>query len=238
MLILSIETSGLMGGVALVKDGGPVAEVSLVSRETHSRRLMVTIKWLMQSYGTDWSDLDLLGVSLGPGSFTGLRIGLATAKGLAFAMGIPVIGVPTLDALATQVVPCKEDLVCPMLNVRKSQVYTAIYQGRHSGKLKKIGPYQVVSPEEFVSSMPCNHRILLLGDGLLPYRDILVHGLGDRAVVLPGHMTHVRAASVGILAGATWQKDRKADDLKALRPIYARPFEIGKTGLQKQAGIL
>ncbi len=226
-----------MGGVALIKDGVPVAEVNLVSKETHSRRLMVLVKWLMQRYDIDWSDLDLLGIGLGPGSFTGLRIGLATAEGLAFAIGIPVIGVPTLDALATQVVPCKEDLVCPMLNVRKSQVYTATYQGRDPGKLKRTSPYQVISPEEFVTSMPCGHRILLLGDGLLPYRDIFVHGLGDRAVVLPSHMTHVRAASVGILAESIWQRDRKANDFKTLRPIYARPFEIRvKNGLQGQKG--
>ncbi len=215
-----------MGGVALIKDGGSVAEVNLISRETHSRRLMVTVKWLMQSYGVDWPDIDLLGVGLGPGSFTGLRIALATAKGLAFATGIPLIGVPSLDALAGQVVPCKGDFVCPMVNIRRSQVYTATYQAIDPGKLEKIGPDKVLSPKDFVASAPRDHRILLLGDGVLPYQDILMHGLGDRAVVLPRDMVYVKATSIGILTEAIWQRNKKDDGLKTLRPIYARPFEI------------
>jgi tRNA threonylcarbamoyladenosine biosynthesis protein TsaB len=215
-----------MGSVALVKDGVPVAEIDLISRETHSRRLMVNVKWLIKSYGVDWSDLDLLGIGMGPGSFTGLRIGLASAKGLAFATGIPLIGIPTIDALAGQVISCREDLICPMVNVRRSQVYTAFYQAIDPGKLERLSPYQVISPEDFVASAPRGHRILLFGDGVPLYRDILMHGLGNRAVVLPRYMAYARAASVGIMAEARWKRHKKADDLKTLRPIYARPFEI------------
>lgn len=221
-----------MGSVALVRDRIPVVETDLISRETHSRRLMVLVKWVMESYGIDWYDIDLLGVGLGPGSFTGLRIALATAKGLAFATGIPMVGVPGIDALASQVVSCREDLVCPMVNIRRSQVYTAIYQSTDTGRMERLGPYQAISPEEFVTSAPRGRRILLLGDGALLYRDIFMHGLGKRAVVLPGHMAYVRAASVGILAESIWQRDRRTDGLKTLSPIYARPFEAvkGETG--------
>lgn len=240
MLTLSIETSDYMGGVALVRDGQPVAEVGLASKETHSRRLMVIIKWLMQRLGADWSDLDVLAVSLGPGSFTGLRIGLATAKGLAFALGLPLIGVPTLDALASHVIACKGDLVCPVLDARKSQVYTALYQIRSSGELEKISPYQAIFPEELVAFVPYGQRVLLLGGGLLLYMDIFVNGLGNRAVIVPNHMTHVRAASVGILAELRWQKDRRPDDYKTLKPIYVRPSEAeeNKLALQEQESLL
>jgi tRNA threonylcarbamoyladenosine biosynthesis protein TsaB len=225
VLTLSIETSDYSGGVAFIRDSRPVAEVGLASKKTQSRRLMVTIKWLMQRLGAEWSDIDLLAVSLGPGSFTGLRIGLSTAKGLAFALGIPLIGIPTLDALASHVIACKGDLVCPLLDARKSQIYTALYQVISSGELKKIRPYQAIFPEELAAFVPCGQRVLLLGGGLLLYKDIFVHGLGDRAVMVPGHMAHVRAASVGILAELRWQKDKRPDDFKTLKPIYARPPE-------------
>jgi len=225
VLTLSIETSDYVGGVALIRDGRPVAEVGLAGKETQSRRLMVIIKWLMQRLGADWSDLGLLAVSLGPGSFTGLRIGLATAKGLAFALGLPLIGVPTLDALASHVIACKGDFVCPVLDARKSQVYTALYQIGSSGELEKISPYQAIFPEELAAFVPYGQRVLLLGGGLLLYQDIFVHGLGDRAVIVPAHMAHVRAASVGILAELRWQKDRRPDDFKTLKPIYVRPSE-------------
>jgi tRNA threonylcarbamoyladenosine biosynthesis protein TsaB len=201
---------------------------------------MVIIKWLMQRLGADWSDLDVLAVSLGPGSFTGLRIGLATAKGLAFALGLPLIGVPTLDALASHVIACKGDLVCPVLDARKSQVYTALYQIRSSGELEKISPYQAIFPEELAAFVPYGQRVLLLGGGLLLYQDIFVNGLGNRAVIVPNHMTHVRAASVGILAELRWQKDRRPDDYKTLKPIYVRPSEAeeNKLALQEQESLL
>jgi len=228
-----------MGGVALICDGRPVAEMSLAGKETHSRTLMVIIKWLMQRLGVKWSDLDLLAVSLGPGSFTGLRIGLATIKGLAFALGLPLIGVPTLDALASHVIACKGDIVCPVLDARKSKVYTALYQIMDSGELEKISPYQTISPEELTLFVPYDQRVLLLGGGLLLYQDVFVHGLGNRAIIVPGHMAHVRAASVGVLAELRWQKERRPDDFKTLKPIYVRPSEaeVKKLSLQKQKSL-
>ena len=171
MLTLSIETSGTVGGVAFIRDGRLVAEVTLAGNETHSRRLMLTTRWLMQRLGVGWSDLDLLAVSLGPGSFTGLRIGIATAKGLAFALGLPLFGVSTLDALASHVFPGKGDLVCPLLDARKSQVYMACYQYGGPGEIERISPYRVIFPEELNAFLPDSHRVLLLGDGLLLYED-------------------------------------------------------------------
>lgn len=238
VLTLSIETSDYVGGVAFIRDSRPVAEVGLASKETQSRRLMVTIKWLMQRLGAEWSDIDLLAVSLGPGSFTGLRIGLSTAKGLAFALGIPLIGIPTLDALASHVIACKGDLVCPLLDARKSQIYTALYQNISSGELKKISPYLAIFPEELEALVPYGQRVLLLGGGLLLYKDIFVHRLGDRAVIVPGHMAHVRAASVGILAELRWQKDKRPDDFKTLKPIYARISEAEAKKLALKESIL
>jgi tRNA threonylcarbamoyladenosine biosynthesis protein TsaB len=224
----------------LIRDGRPVVEVGLASKETHSRRLMVIIKWSMQRLGADWSDLDLIAVSLGPGSFTGLRIGLATAKGLAFALGLPLIGVPTLDALASHVVACRGDLVCPVLDARKSQVYTALYQIRNSGELEKISQYKAIFPEELADFVPYGQRVLLLGGGLLLYQDIFVNGLGNRAVIVPSHIAHVRAASVGIMAELRWQKDRRSDDFKTLKPIYVRlsEAEAKKLELQEQESLL
>ncbi len=225
MITLSIETSDCTGGVALIFDGRSVAEMIITSKETHSRRLMVTIRSLMQRLRFDWSEIDLLAVSLGPGSFTGLRIGLATAKGLAFALGLPLVGVPTLDALASNVIGCKGDFVCPVQDARKSQVYTALYQIENSGELEIIRPYQALFPKDLPIFVPYGHRVFLLGSGLLLYQDMIVSGFGDRAVVVPGHMTHVRAASVGIMAERRWQRDNNCDDFRTLKPIYVRPSE-------------
>jgi len=130
--------------------------------------------------------------------------------------------------------------VCPVLDARKSQVYTALYQIRNFGELEKISPYQAIFPEELAAFVPYGQRVLLLGGGLLLYLDIFVNGLGDQAVIVPNHMTHVRAASVGILAELRWQKDRRPDDFKTLKPIYVRPSEAeeNKLALQEQESLL
>jgi tRNA threonylcarbamoyladenosine biosynthesis protein TsaB len=228
-----------MGGVALINNGHLIAEVCITSNETHSRRLMVIIKWLMEKAAVKWSDLDIIAVSLGPGSFTGLRIGITCAKALAFALRLPVIGVPTLDALASHVVSCKGDLICPLLDAKKSQIYTAVYLAKPSGELEKISPYLAIFPNELADFVPNSQRVLLLGEGLFIYMDIFLKALGNRAVIVPNYIAHVRAASVGIWAESRFQKEKKFDDYKTLKPIYVRLPEAEKSRLAslKQEGL-
>ncbi len=128
LLILAIETGAGCGGVSLTRGGFSggrvIGEYSLQPETSHSRRLLGSVAALMAAAGVAWTDLDALAVSLGPGSFTGLRIGLAAAKGLAMATGLPLVGVPGLDALAAGM-PMPGWRLCPVLDARKGQVYAA-----------------------------------------------------------------------------------------------------------------
>ena len=134
-LILSIETAAGCGSVALtrggVQNGRLIAEAAVHAETSHSRQLLGSVEWVMQAAGIGWSDLDAIAVSIGPGSFTGLRIGLAAAKGMVFATGKPLIAVPTLDAIALSCPLIDCPLWCVM-DARKQEVYAACYDARRA----------------------------------------------------------------------------------------------------------
>jgi len=199
--------------------------VTLKTLETHSRRLMPIIEWIFKSTGTSWSDLDLVAVSLGPGSFTGLRIGLATGKGLAFALNIPIIGVSTLDSLATHVTLSSGEVACPVIDARKSQVYTAAYIRGEKGELKRISDYLAIDPCNIASVLPEDKKVYFLGDGLRLYQDTLLEALEGRGRIVPNNLGHVRAASVGFCAEAIWNRELKGHSIFELKPLYVRPSE-------------
>ncbi|HSR10897.1 MAG TPA: tRNA (adenosine(37)-N6)-threonylcarbamoyltransferase complex dimerization subunit type 1 TsaB, partial [Thermodesulfobacteriota bacterium] len=142
MIVLALETATLAGSVALVDAGDGetgrriIGENTLSNPETHSARLMPGIDRLLKEASLTIRDIGGIAVSIGPGSFTGLRIGVATAKGLAYALGIPVAGVPTLDALAATR-PFSPDPVCPVLDARKKEVYAALFRCNGAGGLEK-----------------------------------------------------------------------------------------------------
>lgn len=210
--------------MALLCEDEVLGEVTVSSQETHSCRLLVTTKWLLKRVGLDWLQVDLLAVSLGPGSFTGLRIGLSTAKGLSMALGRPLLGVPTLDALASHVAGGEGDLVCPLLDARKKEVYTALYRCKAMG-LERLTPYTALRPEALCKMLPPAERVWLLGDGLTLYSDLLADALGERGRHVPSHLAHVRAASVASLAKARLQATGVGDPVDRLVPIYVRPSE-------------
>jgi len=219
--LLAVETSGPTGGVALIQGGCPAGEATMNSRETYSRRLMRTAEWLMESLSLGWGDLDLLAVSIGPGSFTGLRIGLSTVKGLAMALGIPVIGIPTLDALASNITACSGDVVCPVMDARRSEIYTAVYAGTASGQLERITEYMAVPPADLPGLIPPCERMLLLGDGVGLCDEHVGRAVGS-VVRAKEHVSHARASAVGILAHERWLKGNAGDDIQAMAPIYVR----------------
>jgi len=126
-IILTLENSGMCGSIAITAPGLCLAEYSLTSKVTHSKRLLGSLEFLMREAGIDWQDIDAIAVSLGPGSFTGLRIGLTTAKGLVMATGKKLIGISSLDGLAAQLQD-SDKLICPAIDARKKQVYTALYR--------------------------------------------------------------------------------------------------------------
>jgi tRNA threonylcarbamoyladenosine biosynthesis protein TsaB len=221
MRILAIDTSTRVGSIAVVE--GPLlkAQNILNIRATHNQRLLPGIDRILTDGGWSLDDLDGFAVSLGPGSFTGLRIGLSIVKGLAWATGKPLAGVPSLDALAANVslVPHK---ICPILDARKGEIYTAFYRQGDEGIPQKLSSYMAIKPEDLVALI--SETTVLLGDGLLSYGDYLKSELGNRLVLAPPHLSVIHASAIAWLG---WHRLRSGqfEDVSSCTPLYVRPSE-------------
>ena len=221
-VILALETATMCGSVAILTENRCVAEFSLQTGETHSRRLLAGVDWLLQETGIERSAIDAVAVSLGPGSFTGLRIGLATAKGLAMASGAKLIGIGTLDGLAAQFLAAENILICPVLDARKKEVYCGFFRSDSQGIPMLQGEYQVITPEALCDKI--DEPVVLLGDGAGIYGDLFQENLaGFLRLASPG-VYFPRAATIGLLALAKWQKDEFLDPA-TVGPIYVRKSE-------------
>jgi len=234
MLILSIDTATPVAGVALVDDRKTYYEALANTGYKHSRTLLEMINVSFHQTGYNLRDVDAIAVTIGPGSFTGLRIGLATAKGLALAADKSIIGIPTLDAIAHNL-SWSPDLLCPMLNARKGEVYTSFYHGG-----RRITDYQALSPDNLVKTARrimeltgCS-TVTFLGDGVNEYLPVLQESLGDTVVSLPGYWLP-RVSAVGSLAASRWLGGQ-LDDVFSLTPIYVRKSEAEVRMSQLEGG--
>ncbi|MGI9953486.1 tRNA (adenosine(37)-N6)-threonylcarbamoyltransferase complex dimerization subunit type 1 TsaB [Moorellaceae bacterium AZ2] len=220
MLVLGIETSTSVVSVALVDAQKLLAEVYLDSKQHHSRRLLPVISSLLKEAGIKIKDLAGIAVALGPGSFTGLRIGLATAKGLAHAGGKPLVGIPTLDALALNAAGVG-GLICPVLVARRQEVYAAVYRWQE-GRLCCLASHQAVNPSSWVAQLASyGEPVYFLGDAVMPYRKVWQE-LGNKAVFLPPENALPRAAQIARQGQKRLSRDQ-VDDLFQLKPLYLRP---------------
>jgi tRNA threonylcarbamoyladenosine biosynthesis protein TsaB len=219
--ILAVDTSTSLGSIALV-DGPKVrAELSLNVGATHNQRLLPGIHRMLADAGWTLQDVDGLAVGLGPGSFTGLRVGMSVMKGLAFATGKPLAGVPTLDALAANVSLAPWS-ICPVLDARKGEVYAALYRGSSTSELERVTPYLVVKPQRLVELI--EDTTVLLGDGLIRYGDYLAAELGDLMVRAPAHLNAIHGTAIARLAMARLEQGLR-EDLSLCSPLYVRPSE-------------
>ena len=221
-MLLALETATMCGSVAITADNRCIGEISLQTGETHSRRLLAGIDRLLCETSVTWSDIDGIAVSLGPGSFTGLRIGLATAKGLAISAGTPLIGVGTLDGLAAQLFGVGDFLVCPVLDARKKEVYCGFYRSGPEGIPRLQGEYQVMAPERLCERI--TEPVIMLGDGTSLYSRLFQERLAGRLVVAPQGVYFPRAAAIGMLARDKWNRNEFLDPAMA-EPIYVRQSE-------------
>jgi tRNA threonylcarbamoyladenosine biosynthesis protein TsaB len=217
MYILGIETSTKTGSVAVVSEQAVVAQYSLNIEVTHSERLMATVDRVLKDTGLAIADMDAFAVAVGPGSFTGLRIGLATVKGLVLATGKPVAAVPTLRALAAQV-PFAAHPVCPILDARKHEVYAALY------RVEGAGPVQLL-PEAAVSIGELAARIagktVFIGEAASLYRAEIEDRFGERALFGPRSASLPSAGTVAEL-GLSMIKSGVPIDPDNLTPLYIR----------------
>jgi tRNA threonylcarbamoyladenosine biosynthesis protein TsaB len=220
MLVLGVETSTMQGGAALVGDGGLCSEYTLNVEATHSERLLPAIDRMLRDAGVGLGELSGIAVSIGPGSFTGLRIGLSTVKGLAYSTGLPVVGVPTLEALAW-VLPFGRGQVCPVLDARKQEVYAALF--RHErGALVRVMEDTALAPEALCAKI--RRPTLFLGDALAVHLELFRRLLGDRLIVPPPPHRGPRPACVAELGRARLLRGER-DPVEMLVPRYLRPSE-------------
>lgn len=182
MKILGIETSTIMGSVGLIEDDRPVVQYSLSIEVTHSERLLDTVDRLLHDARVPLDAIDGFAVSTGPGSFTGLRIGLGTIKGLCMVTGRQAAGVSTLEALAHNLPFCSHT-VCPVLDARKGEVYTAFFKYDENGSIIRITEDMAISPELLAEKI--EGPVVFLGDAVNVYRALLKERLGDRAFFAP-----------------------------------------------------
>ena len=216
MMILAIDTASRSCGVAVVSDGAVLAEINDVSGQTHSRHLMGMVdRALAMSVGPP-QRIDAYAVTRGPGSFTGLRIGISTAKGLAEAAGKPLVGVSSLEALAWQVFPT-DRLVVPMLDARRKEVYAARFRRKGSG-LRPVGREGALAPEAAVADIA--EPSLLVGDGAVFYAERLQGLLGERMQLALPFQHIIRASTVAFLARS--RMTTVPDERVTLRPRYLR----------------
>lgn len=217
MKILGVDTASKSCSVGLLDSDALLAEITLVSGETHSVHLMDLIENVICLAALTVKDLDGFAVIKGPGSFTGLRIGISTVKGLALASRKPVVGISSLDALAMQAA-CLSSLVCPILDARKGEVYSCIYRFQDGLLKKKLN--ESVGPIEKVVSVirePC----LFIGDGALAYQNVLVEGLGRLANFVPACHNAIRASTAARL-GMKRLNNHEEEDVAVLAPHYIR----------------
>ena len=217
MKILAIDTSGPVCGVAVMKDGAVVYEASAINKMTHSVNLLPMIDTACQSAGLTIADLDRIAVVSGPGSFTGVRIGVSTVKGLAHAHGTPCVAVDALEAMAAGAGEFA-GVICPIQDARAGQVYGAAF------KAGAVRPERLMDDiplklEEYVEAIRAfGDRFLFLGDGMPVHRARLTELLGEKAVFAAPQSAYLRPASVAALA----ERSKTLLDYTELMPMYLR----------------
>jgi len=226
MTVLSIDSSALPVSCALISDGRMTAEFTVSIKLTHSETLMPLVDDMLKKCGLSLKDVDALAVSKGPGSFTGLRIGCATVKGLAMALDIPVIPVPTLGALAYNIF-CPGALVVPMMDARRRNVYAAIYEYKDE-ELFELMPQSALSLDSLLDRVNSFGRIAVFtGDGVYSFEEDLRDTLHVPFLTAPPHLSMQRAGAVGALAVKLYEKGIYTD-AESFRPDYIKLSQAEK----------
>lgn len=250
MKILALDSSGLVASVALVEEDTLTAEYNIQYKKTHSQTLLPMMDEIRKMINLDMSSVDAIALAAGPGSFTGLRIGSATAKGLGLALDIPLIEIPTLEGLAYNMYGAP-GYICPIMDARRGQVYTGIYEFTSENKNTKsikagaiqagavheesaqagmemnyhIGtvlPQCAVSIEEIAQKLnECGREVIFLGDGVPVFREKLAELMAVPYSFAPAHMNRQRAASIAAL-GNVYYKAGRTIAAAEHAPVYLR----------------
>ena len=222
MHILAIDTSQKTVSAAILADDVVLADIFVNNGRHHSENLLPAMEQTFRLAGMQPHEMDLFAVTIGPGSFTGLRIGAATIKGLALAAGKPVVGVSTLDALALNAVHAGKQMICAMLDAQRNQIYTALYRLEVGTAMERVSEEQVIDVDRWLNGL--NKDILFLGDGAVKYHQQIHARFFSSGCIAQGRQNHISAVAVAVLARDQFQRGGRMDLLK-FAPRYLRPSE-------------
>jgi tRNA threonylcarbamoyladenosine biosynthesis protein TsaB len=227
MKILAIDTSTMLGGVAVLDEAeGLIIETRLNVKTTHSERLMSEIDHALKQAGLGISQIDVFGVAIGPGSFTGLRIGLSTVKGFSYATGKPIVSVPSLEAFAWNF-PYSAHPVCTLFDARKKEVYAAVFRWTDRG-FDRVMDEVSIKPADLVKA--CQGPVIFAGEGALLYRDIIAATAGEKALFPAPQQMVPSPSNVAYLA---LRKALKGDFAE---PVTLAPYYIRKSEAEIKMG--
>ena len=231
MIILALESSGLVASAALVSEDRLIGEYTTNFKKTHSQTLLPMMDALLKMTGIDISEIDAFAISGGPGSFTGLRIGSATVKGLAMATGKPVINVPTLEGLACNFFGT-DSVICPLMDARRNQTYTALY-AYEGDKLVCLSPQKAVKIEEILEEVnQLGRKVIFLGDGVPVFKEKIAALVTVPWQLAPAHLAAQRAGAVGVRA-ITYYKEGKTETAAQHKPEYLRLSQAERERMEK-----
>ena len=220
MKILSVDTSSNVASVAICDDEKLICEITVNNKKTHSQTLMPMIDSALKQSDLEISDIDLVASANGPGSFTGLRIGVSAVKGLAHAKNIPVVGVSILKAMAYNLPFC-EYVISPIMDARRNQVYNAVYEWRN-GELFEIQAPRALSVDELIDELiKLDKKVVFLGDGVDVQKAYIKEKMADKAVFAPVSAKEQRASGLAVVAKKIFDEG-KAISCYELAPIYLR----------------
>jgi len=244
MKIIALDSSGLVASAAVMEigEGGAedrlLAEYTVQHKKTHSQTLLPMLAEIMKMADTEPKDIGAVAVAKGPGSFTGLRIGSATAKGLGLALGIPLIEVSTLEALALNL-PLSSGLVCPIMDARRGQVYSGIYRadGQEMRQVREDKPISVEELAAEIEALPSEMTaggVYFLGDGVPVYRGVIDGALHLPHEYAPAGTNRQRAALVGLCAVGKWKRGETVS-AAAHVPTYLRKSQAEREREERAA---
>lgn len=234
MKVLGLDSSGLVASVALVENDNMLAEYTVNYKKTHSQTLLPMLDEIAKMIELKLETIDAIAIAGGPGSFTGLRIGSATAKGLGLALKKPVIQIPTVDGLAYNLYGC-QNVVCPLMDARRNQTYTGLYEFDSVG-MHILEKQCAVGIDEIIKKInELGRPITFLGDGVSVFRSYIEENCSIPFTFAPAHMNKQRAASVAAL-GTIYYREGKIQTAEEYRPDYLRLSQAERERMERNNG--
>lgn len=231
MKILGIDSSGMVASAAITADNILVAEFTVNNKQTHSQTLLPMIDQVIQMSGITLPEIDAIAIAAGPGSFTGLRIGASTAKGLGLALDKPIVSVPTLEGMAYRLAG-SSGLVCPMMDARRNQVYTGIYRVS-ADSLDVVVEQKAVDVREILQELgEYREPVIFMGDGVPVYQGTIKECYQGEYQLAPVHLSRQSAAAVAAL-GEIYYRQGRIETAQEHRPVYLRKSQAEREKCEK-----